>query len=190
MLRVLRGCVLAGTSASLSIAAHAAAGGSNPPLGTTAVITLLLAAAGIGLADRQRGTWSILGALGASQLALHVILEVMSGHSMHGDQHMDMGSMRHMEPTLPLNEPTMTLGHIAVVLLTGLAMAHAERAIFAVARLVRAILPRRAGPLPVLTPPPTICVPAPIARTLAQLIFQRIHGRRGPPKSLFGNILG
>lgn len=166
---------MAGTSSSLSVAAHVVAGGSTPPLGATVVITFLLAGAGIALADRQRGVLGILGALGASQLALHLILETMSEQCMHGMSEMN---------------PVMTLGHACVVLLTGLAMAHAERALFVVARLIQAILPKRVGPLPVVTPPPVICVPAPHTRTLATLIYQRIHARRGPPKSLIGNILG
>lgn len=143
----------------------------------TALVTFLLAGSGIALAHRQRGPLGILGALGASQLALHAFLEIMSGHHPAAGQH-----------AMHLPAPTMALGHVAVVLSTGLVMTHAERALFVVARLLRAILPRKAGSTPVLTPPPSVCVPAPIARTLAQLIQQRIHAQRGPPKSPFHNI--
>ncbi|MFC7342494.1 hypothetical protein [Saccharopolyspora griseoalba] len=144
------------------------------------MVTLLLAGAGVALADRQRGPGGILGALGASQLALHAFLEIMSGHGPA------IGHPHGHEMHTPA--PAMTLGHIAVVLVTGLVMTHAERALFVVARLLQAILPRRAGPLPVVTPPPSVCVPAPITRTIAQLIYQRIHALRGPPKSPFHNI--
>ncbi|GAA2334239.1 hypothetical protein GCM10009854_07310 [Saccharopolyspora halophila] len=176
-LRVLRGGGLACTSASLSVAAHTAAGGPVPAAGMTAFVTFLLAGSGIALADRQRGPLGILGALGASQLALHAFLEIMSGNHPAAGAH-----------AMHLPAPTMALGHVAVVLFTGLVMTHAERALFVVARLLRAILPRKTGPLPVLTPPPAVCIPAPIARTLAQLIHQRIHAQRGPPKSPFHNI--
>ncbi|MEV5536874.1 hypothetical protein AB0L13_08415 [Saccharopolyspora shandongensis] len=171
-LRVLRGAGLATTSASLSVAAHAAAGGSLPDPGTTLVITGLLAGAGVALADRKRGSWGILGALSASQLALHVFLQLVASHQ----DGLGYTGMR-FSPLI------MTLGHAAVVLLTGLVMARAERALFVVARLLGSILPRRSTPLPVVAQPRTVCVSVVTVRTLAQLIYQRIHARRGPPES-------
>ena len=179
-LRVLRGGGLAGTSASLSVAAHTAAGGPTPSAGTTTVVTLLLAGAGIALADRQRGPWGILGALGVSQLALHAFLEFMSGAGAATHQHGQHGAHH--------ATPAMTVGHIAVVIAIGLAMTRAEQALFVVARLLQAVLPRRVGSLPVVTPPPVVCIPAQITRTLAQLIHRRIQPQRGPPKSPFHNI--
>jgi hypothetical protein len=140
------------------------------------VITALLAGAGVALADRKRGSWGILGALTISQLALHVFLQLVASHR-DGPGHVG----------LPFSPLAMTLGHALVVVLTGLAMAHAERALFVVARLLRSILPRRSAPLPVVTPPRTVRASSITVRTLAQLIYQRIHGRRGPPKSLVAN---
>ncbi|MGP4018573.1 hypothetical protein [Saccharopolyspora sp. 5N708] len=171
-LRVLRGVGLATTSASLSVAAHVAAGGAVPDPGTTVVITALLAGAGVALADRKRGSWGILGALGISQLALHVFLQLVASHQ---------GGIGY--PGLPFSPLAMTLGHLAAVLLTGLVLARAERALFVVAHLLGSILPRKSTPLPVVTAPRTVCIPAITVRTLAQLIYQRIHARRGPPKS-------
>ena len=95
----------------------------------------------------------------------------------------------HHGHALPIPAPTMALGHVAVVLVTGLVMTHAERALFVVTRLLQAILPRRVRSLPVVTSPPSVCVPAQRGRTIAQLIYQRIHAQRGPPKSPFRNIL-
>ncbi|MBB5154246.1 hypothetical protein [Saccharopolyspora phatthalungensis] len=175
-LRVLRGAGLATTSASLSVAAHAAAGGSLPDLGTTVVITVLLSGAGVALADRKRGSWSILGALAISQLALHVFLQLVASHQ-DGAGH----------PGMPFSSSAMTLGHAAVVLLTGLVMSRAERALFVVARLLGLLLPRRSRPLPVVTTPRTVWILTVTVRSLAQLIYQRIHARRGPPKSLLAN---
>ncbi|TDC89186.1 hypothetical protein E1161_21930 [Saccharopolyspora aridisoli] len=140
------------------------------------MITVLLTGAGVALADRKRGSSGILGALAVSQLALHFFLELTAlGH--HGPGHL------HGPPPIPVSPWLMTLGHVIVTLLTALVMAHAERALFVVTRLLQAIFPRKTTPLPVVTPPPAVCVPAPVPRTLAQLIFQRIHARRGPPKS-------
>jgi hypothetical protein len=136
------------------------------------VITALLAGAGVALADRRRGSWGILGALGGSQLALHAFLQLVASHQ-DGDGH-------HGLPFAPL---PMILGHVAVVLLTGLLMARAEWALFVVAYLLGSVLPRKSTPLPIVTKPRTRCGPAITVRTLAQLIYQRIHARRGPPKS-------
>lgn len=147
-------------------------------MGTTVVITVLLAGAGVALADRKRGSWGILGALSVSQLALHFFLELTAlGH--HGSGHVHV----HGPAPIPLSPALMTLGHVLATMATALLMAHAEQVLFVVTRLLQAILPRKTTPLPVVTPPPAICVPAPVPRTLAQLIYQRIHGRRGPPES-------
>ncbi|MEV0696355.1 hypothetical protein AB0I53_00320 [Saccharopolyspora sp. NPDC050389] len=137
------------------------------------MITSLLAGAGVALADRKRGSWGILGALSVSQLALHVFLQLVASHQ-------DGAGYAGMRFS-PL---VMTLGHAAVVLLTGLVMARAERALFVVARLLGSILPRRSTPLPVVAQPRTVCVSVVTVRPLAQLIYQRIHARRGPPESL------
>ncbi|WP_406688324.1 hypothetical protein REH65_17245 [Saccharopolyspora sp. ID03-671] len=142
------------------------------------MITVLLTGAGVALADRKRGSWGILGALSVSQLALHFFLE-LTAVSAHGSGHL------HGPPPIPLSPALMTLGHVIVTMLTALVMAHAERVLFVVTRLLQAIFPRKTTPLPVVTPPPAVCVPAPVPRTLAQLIYQRIHARRGPPKSPF-----
>ncbi|RKT84337.1 hypothetical protein SAMN05421805_103264 [Saccharopolyspora antimicrobica] len=149
-----------------------AAGGSLPDLGSTVVITVLLAGAGVALADRKRGSWGILGALGVSQLSLHVFLQLVASHQ---DGPGAIG--------MPFSPLAMTLGHLGAVLVTGLLMARAERALFVVARLLRSILPRRPRPLPTVTETPTVCVPAITVRPLAHLLYQRIHARRGPPES-------
>jgi hypothetical protein len=137
------------------------------------VITALLAGAGVALADRKRGSWGILGALTTSQLLLHVLLQLVAVHQ---------DGPGHVGP--PFAPMAMTIGHAVVVVLTGLAMAHAERALFVVARLLHSVLPRKSKPFLVVTQPHTVCTPAITVRDLAQLIYQRIHGRRGPPKSL------
>ncbi|RRO13785.1 hypothetical protein EIL87_22670 [Saccharopolyspora rhizosphaerae] len=139
------------------------------------MITVLLTGAGVALADRKRGSWGILGALAVSQLALHFFLE-LTAISAHGPGHAHA-------PAIPLSPALMTLGHVIVTVLTALAMSHAEQVLFVVTRLLQAIVPRKTVPSPVVTPPPTVCIPAPVPRTLAQLIYQRIHARRGPPKS-------
>ncbi|WP_433870761.1 hypothetical protein [Saccharopolyspora sp. CA-218241] len=170
LVRVLRGAVLAITSSSLSVAAHAAAGGALPGPGSTAVIISLIAGAGAALAGRKRGSWSILGALAVSQGALHAFLQLMGTHQ-HGSGVAPM----------PFSPWEMTAGHAAVAVGTALVMAHAERALFVAASLLGRLLPRRPSPLPVVADVCAIMIPAPVVRVLAELIGQRIHGLRGPP---------
>ncbi|MGW1680427.1 hypothetical protein [Saccharopolyspora sp. NPDC002376] len=136
------------------------------------MITVLLASAGVALADRKRGSWSILGALGVSQLSLHVFLQLVASHQ---DAPGALG--------MPISPVAMALGHIGVVLFTGLLMARAERALFVVARLLRSVLLRRPRPLRIVTELRTVCIPAVTVRQLAHLVHQRIHALRGPPKS-------
>lgn len=82
---------------------------------------------------------------------------------------------------MPFDPWTMTLGHAAAAVLTGLLLAHAERALFVVARFLGLILPRKSDPLPVCVPLRTVCITATSVRPLAEILYQRIHSRRGPP---------
>ncbi|WP_461143629.1 hypothetical protein [Salinifilum aidingensis] len=171
LLRWLRGVGLTTTSAALSVAAHAAAGGALPDPGVTAVITALLASAGVALADRQRGPLGILSALAANQMAFHVFFQLSGAHAAHP-----------VHPATPFAPVQMAFGHIASAILTGLLLSSAERALFGVARFLRRVLPR----VPHRTPPPAretcvACIPARSRRLIAQLTAQRIHALRGPP---------
>ncbi|GAA4611317.1 hypothetical protein [Saccharopolyspora hordei] len=138
------------------------------------MITILLAGAGVALADRKRGSWGILGALGASQLSLHAFLQLVAGHQAGPDA---LG--------MPYSPLSMTLGHLGVVLLTGLLLARAEHALFVVARLLRSILPRRLRPLPSVVTERAVCIPADTVRVLAHFLHARVHALRGPPGSPF-----
>lgn len=164
-LRVVRGALLAATSAALAIAAHAVASGMLPSAGLTLLLTLGVAAGGTALADRQRGPGAVLLALGTAQLGMHLILSV-AGHG--GDQ--------------PVNGWLMTGGHALAVLCAAGLLARAEAALFAVASALGRLLPRRWATAPTM---PTALVaaprlPAPADRALSVLLC-RCLGRRGPP---------
>lgn len=165
--RALRGAALAGTAATLSVAAHATAGGALPDLGTTALITALLAGVWTALADRERGTAVIISALGISQLVLHFLLE-LTAHHQHG------------AANTGFDPGTMLLGHIAAAALAGLLLSRAERALFVIARLLGRFLPRKPAALPIRIARPTIRSRTPF-QALAEFIYQRIHALRGPP---------
>lgn len=169
-LRALRGAGLAITAASLSVAAHAAAGGSLPDPVTTAIVTALLVGAGTALADRRRGPFTIVGALGLTQLTLHLFLQLSGSHQGHQGHH-----------GLPFDPAVMVAGHLLAAVVTGLVLARAEQALFVVARVLALVLPRKHSALPVVVPLRTVCIPAPTQRVIAQLIRRRIHTPRGPP---------
>jgi len=165
--RALRGGLLASTAAALAVTAHGLAGGGWPDTGFTLLLTALLAGAGTALADRRRGLPAILGALGASQLAMHLLLSAPHPHQAGAG--------------LGLQWPVMTAAHAVAVLLTALLLAKAEAAVFAVARALAALLPRRAQPAPVNVPRPGVVVAPLRVDTELDVLFRRVCLRRGPP---------
>ena len=167
MLRVARGSVLAVTSAALAVLAHVIGGGMPPSTGLTLLLTVGVAAGGVALADRQRGGLAILGALGASHLAIHLLLTLCTPT-------MDMGS--------PFNAQTMFGAHVVAILLAAVLLTRAERAIYALAELLSVLLPRWIVVLfvaPELPPAPSRA-PEPAAKAM-RVLLRRACSRRGPP---------
>jgi len=86
-------------------------------------LSVLIALAGTALADRRRGGWTIIGALGAAELSQHVLLSVMHGASVFASG-------------------PMTCAHLVALLLIALLLAKADATIVAVAGAVRRLLPQ------------------------------------------------
>jgi hypothetical protein len=167
MLRVVRGSVLAITSATLAVLAHVVGGGMAPSTGLTLLLTVAAAAAGVALADRQRGGVAILAALGTSHLAIHLLLTL-------GTPDMDMGS--------PFNAQVMSAAHIVAILLAAVLLTRAERAIYALAELLAMLLPRWIVVLfDVPEPPPAPSRGAEPAEKSMRVLLRRACSRRGPP---------
>jgi hypothetical protein len=167
VLRVVRGSVLAITSATLAVLAHVIGGGMPPSTGLTLLLTVGVAAAGVALADRQRGGVAILAALGTSHLAIHLLLTLCTPD-------MDMGS--------PFNAQTMLAAHAVAILLAAVLLTGAERAVYALAELLALLLPRWIVVV-VLAPEPP---PAPShaeepAEKVMRVLLRRVCSRRGPP---------
>lgn len=166
-LRVVRGSVLAITSAALAVLAHVLGGGMPPSTGLTLLLTAGVAAGGVALADRQRGGFAILVALGTSHLAIHLLLTL-------GTPAMDMGS--------PINAQVMPVAHVLAVLLAAALLSRAERAIYALAEQLAMVLPRWIVLFHVAPEPP----PAPRrveepAEKVMRVLLRRACSRRGPP---------
>lgn len=158
---MVRGAMLAVSSTTLAVTAHGVAGGGWPETLPLLPLSLLIALAGTALADRWRGSWTIIGALGATELAQHVLLSVMHGESLFGSG-------------------VMTCAHLVALLLTAVMLAKADAAIVAVAGAVRRLLPM----VPSFPHPDTVVVapvlPRPSGHVL-DVLFRRALRRRGPP---------
>ena len=167
VLRVVRGSVLAITSATLAVLAHVIGGGMPPSTGLTLLLTIGVAAAGVALADRQRGGVAILAALGTSHLAIHLLLTLCTPD-------MDMGS--------PINAQTMLGAHVVAIVLAALLLTRAERAIYALAELLAMLLPRWIVVLFDVPEQPTAPAPrAERAEKAMRVLLRRACSRRGPP---------
>ena len=166
-LRVIRGSVLAVISAALAVLAHVLGGGMPPSTGLTLLVTLGTAAGGVALADRQRGGFAILAALGASHLAIHLVLTLCTPD-------MDMGS--------PFNPQAMFGAHVTAIVLAALLLTRAERAIYGLAEQLAMLLPRWVVVLFVApqAPPARPRVAPPVEKAI-RVLLRRACSRRGPP---------
>ncbi|MFB9906551.1 hypothetical protein [Allokutzneria oryzae] len=165
-LRALRGWLLATTSAALSTAGHALAGGAVPDTALTVLLTVLVAAAAVSLANKRRGPVAILGTLGTAQVVTHLLLSALTVH-------------RH-EAT-PTDSLAMTAAHVVATLGTALVLGHAESAIFGLAAALGAVLPRRSPQPPVFAPQRAVTPARTGMANPLDVLLRRARARRGPP---------
>jgi hypothetical protein len=163
----LRGAVLAGFAALLAALGHTAGGGSVPDLGVLVVLMPLLAGMFTTVAGRCRGLPGTVAVLGAGQVALHYLMELM--HPMHDTA------------TAAVTGWRMFVMHAVATLLAATALRYADRAVAGVVAALRRVVRRRVAPLPADRPlavlrVPDLAVPGRLAMALAAA-----HVRRGPP---------
>jgi hypothetical protein len=164
--------MLAITSAVLTDAAHAVAGGGLPSTGLTALLTVGVAAAGIAMAGRRRSPLAILAVLGVAQLATHVLLSV---EALASGQDMMMRGM-------PFDGIGMIGAHVIAVLLSAGLLAKADAALFAVAALLTMVLPTALCVLPTPEAPVrTRPFASPVDRATVRILSRGGNARRGPP---------
>ena len=157
---MLRGAVLAGLSALLAAAGHAAGGGTVPDLAVLVPVLPLLAWVFTGAASRCRGLAGTVGVLAVGQFVLHNAIGLL--HPSH------TGS-------------TMLVMHAVATVVTALAMRHADRGAAALMAALRRVLPRRLVPPPADRPLPVLAVPGPAVPARLARAFAVAHARRGPP---------
>ncbi|GAA5126726.1 hypothetical protein GCM10023320_43020 [Pseudonocardia adelaidensis] len=157
---MLRGAVLAGLSALLAAAGHAAGGGTVPDLVALVPVLPLLAWAFTGLASRRRSLVGTVAVLAVGQFVLHTTIELL--HPAH------TGS-------------TMLAMHAVATVVTAVALRHADRGAAALVAALRRVLPRRLLPLPADRPLRVFAVPGPAVPARLTRAFVVAHARRGPP---------
>jgi len=170
--RIARGCLLAVTSAVLSVTAHTVADGALPPLSVALVIAGLTGWTSTALVDRTKGTRSgrligVLVTLAAAQLITHGLLTLLA----------------HPQPTggTPIDGWAMLAAHASATVIMAVLITGAERGLLAVLAGLRRILP-----VIVTFGPPRVravrCPAAPATpATYTEILLRRVHSRRGPP---------
>ncbi|WP_184784780.1 hypothetical protein [Amycolatopsis jiangsuensis] len=162
--------MLAVSSASLAVTAHAVADGGLPDTALTLLLTALLGWTATALAGRARGPLATIAVLGGGQLLMHLVLTTLSGHE-HGSA-----------PGRP-DGWAMTATHAIATLVTALLLARADAMLLGVLHALRTILPALPRPLPVPAAAGAPLPPRPAeATTLLQTDLRRIRRRRGPPQ--------
>ena len=76
-LRLLRVGVLGLSGYGLAVGAHVAAGGAAPGWPVSLMLAALLGVLGVAFTARRRGVWTLLGALVATQTALHGLFTLL-----------------------------------------------------------------------------------------------------------------
>ena len=165
---VVRGWALAGLSTLLTAVGHAAGGGTLPDLTVLVVLFPLLAAPCAPVAQRCRHLTPTVAVLGAGQLALHQLMELL--HPTHA-----------AASTALAPGAQMIAMHAVATVVTAVALRHADRAVAGLVAALRRVLPRRLSPLPADRPLPALAVPGPAIPALLARAYAACHVRRGPP---------
>ena len=165
---LLRGWALAGFSTLLTAVGHTAGGGTVPDLAVLVVLFPLLAGLFTSIAQRCGGLARTAAVLGAGQLALHQLMDLL--HPAH----------QAVDPALAPGAQMFAM-HAVVTLVTAAALRHADRAVAGLVAALRRVLPRRLSPPPADRPLPVLAVPSPAVPARLARAFAVVHSRRGPP---------
>jgi uncharacterized membrane protein YeaQ/YmgE (transglycosylase-associated protein family) len=165
----MRGALIAGSSAALAVSAHALANGGLPDAPLTLLLTALIGWTATALAAKTTGILGTVAALGAGQLVMHLVLSTLMVHSTPHAGAAVSGS-------------AMAATHTCATIVTALLLARAEATLRAATNAMRLLLPKilRVLPVPATAAQPTLVLPADAER-LENVLFGRVHGRRGPP---------
>ncbi|AOS60898.1 hypothetical protein [Actinoalloteichus hymeniacidonis] len=174
----LCGTLSALLASSLSVSAHAVAGGAAPDLGLTLILTTALATILVGAPRRRRGLPTALGTLALSQLGMHALLELLSTHS-------------HQASTvayITFNPLVMVASHAVATLVGALLLTHADHVLRRGLGMVHRGVERLRGLLAGTARPVADGVPCLVPLTAGpsrrfRIQAGRVNTRRGPPRT-------
>lgn len=195
-----RGLIAAAACTLLAFWGHADAGGASPSVPVLLALAVPLTTLTVLLADRRRGPLTILALVGGSQLALHLLMQLLGGSDGRAGMS-SMAGMPGMTPAsgmngmtgmggpaglgMPAMDPVLMSGaHLLATLVTAAVLCGAEQAALALAcALVETLLPTRAlaAPAPVEPSRPTQVRSGPRDLRLRGVLTRRLNLRRGPP---------
>lgn len=187
--RTLRGAAIAGAATVTAAAAHALAGGEVTLLSVlaTAILALPLSTA---LAGRTLGLWRISIAVTLAQFVYHWCFAglglVSPGTEAAAPAPLHAAHLAQMQTFVPdlaaagAADAAMWLGHALGGIITIALMHRGERALRALARLIRRALPLE-RPASVAVPRPAQLLAAAGAAVLPRPGFFTVISHRGPP---------
>ncbi|WP_106179297.1 hypothetical protein [Prauserella shujinwangii] len=163
--RPARGTLLAVSSATLAVAAHALADGTMPHLALTLTLAIVIGWVAAALADIARGVQGRLLVLGGAQLTTHWVLAGLTAHD---------GGVGH--------GLAMPVTHGVATMLTALVLVHAESMLAAAVASLYLLLPVSWKPAPIPAGTPVRAVVRPTGGPyFVEVLLRRVNGRRGPP---------
>jgi hypothetical protein len=196
-LTVTRAFVTSLVSLLLAVAAHLSAGGLLPGLWTFPAMLLLCTACTAMWLGREASRLQLAGLLIAGQTTIHLAMTALAGHGetiQPGPTNV-AGALReageHLLADLTPAQAPMALAHLAAAVLAGLWLAHGERLLWNMLRLIA--LAAEAALLRVVRRVQLVPFGAPDLRPAEagqlpvvhlQLLLGDTHARRGPPVSL------
>ncbi|WP_188783370.1 hypothetical protein [Nocardioides phosphati] len=191
---VVRALVVAGLSLLLATAAHVTAGGLLPAAWALALMGLLCFAGSAMALDRRASRSRLALLLVGGQTTIHFAMTALAGHGDEGGLRATnvsgalQDAVHHLRVDAVADGPMMA-AHLAAAGATGLALGHAERALWAVLGLIAraarfVVLVLRPFAVAVTTRPATHRPETDLPFLQARLLTGACVVRRGPPELL------
>ncbi|ASU82342.1 hypothetical protein CDO52_05660 [Nocardiopsis gilva YIM 90087] len=192
-LRVIRTAVLAVACTGLAWGGHAVWAGSPIAPGAFAAATALMAVLLVRFTRCQRGFCEIFTVLAAAQVGLHLVFQGLSAasptaageHSAHPAPGHGSAPLTHALGVVGFS-PGMLAGHLWAALLAAALLAHGERCLWTLLRLLTAALPPLLPPavLPIADPRTGAPDPTPARPSPRMLRRERTRGPPSPAERL------
>lgn len=193
-LRCTRALGLSVVTLALAVGAHLSAGGLLPGPLTSVVLLVACTVATGGWFGREASRREIVCLLAVGQTLMHGVMTAVAGHAgepepeVAGSSGAVAHAVEHLVSDLTPAHAPMALAHLAAAVATGIWLAHGERVLWSLLRLLADAT--RAAIAALLCVParlPAVSRPSPVRRLLLptrlrQRLMSVTHVRRGPPR--------